>query len=340
MQQMIWAVLISFLAVMVMAPIGIPLLKKLKYGQTIYELGPQSHLAKQGVPTMGGVMIAIAVTIVGLVLTWGDSRWDFALYVMLSGLLHGAIGFADDYIKVAKKRSLGLTPWQKIALQIISGLALTLWAYFNPCVGSAVVVPYWNVEWNLGLFYVPLIMLMYVFMINSSNLLDGLDGLLASCSVVGLSAFALACLAMALGASRIPAPAGVDAAYYAENLRNAALVCAAGAGACLGFLRFNTNPARVIMGDTGSMFIGGLFVGVAVVTRLEFLLIPICFAMIISSLSVMVQVAYCNMSGGRRLFKMSPLHHHFELCGMSEPRIVAMYTLMSVVTCLLALLAL
>ena len=150
MQQMIWAVLISFLAVMVMAPIGIPLLKKLKYGQTIYELGPQSHLAKQGVPTMGGVMIAIAVTIVGLVLTWGDSRWDFALYVMLSGLLHGAIGFADDYIKVAEKSPLGLTPWQQMAVQIISGLALSRWVYFNPRLWAGGVVPYWQGDGEPG----------------------------------------------------------------------------------------------------------------------------------------------------------------------------------------------
>ncbi len=338
MQQVIWAVLIAFLAVMVMAPIGIPMLKKLKYGQTIYELGPQSHLAKQGVPTMGGVMIGIAVLIVGLAFSRG--RMNFMLFILLSGLLHGAIGFADDYIKVAKKRSLGLTPRQKIILQIFTGIALALWAYFDPNIGSAVVVPYWNVEWNLGIFYVPLMVLMYVFMINSSNLLDGLDGLLSSCSVVGLSTFALICFAMALGASSIPAPAGVDPAQYAQDLRNAAVICGASAGACLGFLRFNTNPARVIMGDTGSMLIGGLLVGAAMVTRLQILLIPVCAAMIVSSLSVIIQVMYCNMTGGKRLFKMSPLHHHFELCGMTEPRIVAMYTLFSVIMCLLALLTL
>ena len=339
MQQIIWPVLIAFLAVMVMGPIGIPLLKKLKYGQTIYELGPQSHLAKQGVPTMGGVIIAAAVLVVSLAFSRGRS-WGFVLYILLSGLLHGAIGFTDDYIKVAKKRSLGLTPKQKIMMQIVSGLILTLWAYFDPQIGAKVVVPYWNVEWNLGLFYIPLMILMFVFMINSANLLDGLDGLCASCSTVGLSTFSLICFAMAAGASHIPAPEGVDPVAYSENLRNAAVICGAGAGACLGFLRFNTNPAKVIMGDTGSMFLGGMFVGVAMVTRLQLLLIPVCAAMIVSSLSVILQVMYCNMSGGKRLFKMSPLHHHFELCGMKEPRIVAMYTLFSVVMCLLAMLTL
>ncbi len=339
MQQIIWPVLIAFLAVMVMGPIGIPLLKKLKYGQTIYELGPQSHLAKQGVPTMGGVIIAAAVLVVSLAFSRGRS-WGFVLYILLSGLLHGAIGFTDDYIKVAKKRSLGLTPKQKIMMQIVSGLILTLWAYFDPQIGAKVVVPYWNVEWNLGLFYIPLMILMFVFMINSANLLDGLDGLCASCSTVGLATFSLICFAMAAGASHIPAPEGVDPVAYSENLRNAALICGAGAGACLGFLRFNTNPAKVIMGDTGSMFLGGMFVGVAMVTRLQLLLIPVCAAMIVSSLSVILQVMYCNMSGGKRLFKMSPLHHHFELCGMKEPRIVAMYTLFSVVMCLLAMLTL
>ena len=339
MQQIIWPVLIAFLAVMVMGPIGIPLLKKLKYGQTIYELGPQSHLAKQGVPTMGGVIIASAVLVVSLAFSRGRS-WGFVLYILLSGLLHGAIGFTDDYIKVAKKRSLGLTPKQKIMMQIVSGLILTLWAYFDPQIGAKVVVPYWNVEWNLGLFYIPLMILMFVFMINSANLLDGLDGLCASCSTVGLATFSLICFAMAAGASHIPAPEGVDPVAYSENLRNAAVICGAGAGACLGFLRFNTNPAKVIMGDTGSMFLGGMFVGVAMVTRLQLLLIPVCAAMIVSSLSVILQVMYCNMSGGKRLFKMSPLHHHFELCGMKEPRIVAMYTLFSVVMCLLAMLTL
>ena len=339
MQQIIWPVLIAFLAVMVMGPIGIPLLKKLKYGQTIYELGPQSHLAKQGVPTMGGVIIAAAVLVVSLAFSRGRS-WGFVLYILLSGLLHGAIGFTDDYIKVAKKRSLGLTPKQKIMMQIVSGLILTLWAYFDPQIGAEVVVPYWNVEWNLGLFYIPLMILMFVFMINSANLLDGLDGLCASCSTVGLATFSLICFAMAAGASHIPAPEGVDPVAYSENLRNAAVICGAGAGACLGFLRFNTNPAKVIMGDTGSMFLGGMFVGVAMVTRLQLLLIPVCAAMIVSSLSVILQVMYCNMSGGKRLFKMSPLHHHFELCGMKEPRIVAMYTLFSVVMCLLAMLTL
>ncbi len=339
MQQIIWPVLIAFLAVMVMGPIGIPLLKKLKYGQTIYELGPQSHLAKQGVPTMGGVIIAAAVLVVSLAFSRGRS-WGFVLYILLSGLLHGAIGFTDDYIKVAKKRSLGLTPRQKIMMQIVSGLILTLWAYFDPQIGAKVVVPYWNVEWNLGLFYIPLMILMFVFMINSANLLDGLDGLCASCSTVGLATFSLICFAMAAGASHIPAPEGVDPVAYSENLRNAAVICGAGAGACLGFLRFNTNPAKVIMGDTGSMFLGGMFVGVAMVTRLQLLLIPVCAAMIVSSLSVILQVMYCNMSGGKRLFKMSPLHHHFELCGMKEPRIVAMYTLFSVVMCLLAMLTL
>lgn len=339
MQQIIWPVLIAFLAVMVMGPIGIPLLKKLKYGQTIYELGPQSHLAKQGVPTMGGVIIAAAVLVVSLAFSRGRS-WGFVLYILLSGLLHGAIGFTDDYIKVAKKRSLGLTPKQKIMMQIVSGLILTLWVYFDPQIGAKVVVPYWNVEWNLGLFYIPLMILMFVFMINSANLLDGLDGLCASCSTVGLATFSLICFAMAAGASHIPAPEGVDPVAYSENLRNAAVICGAGAGACLGFLRFNTNPAKVIMGDTGSMFLGGMFVGVAMVTRLQLLLIPVCAAMIVSSLSVILQVMYCNMSGGKRLFKMSPLHHHFELCGMKEPRIVAMYTLFSVVMCLLAMLTL
>ena len=340
MHQILWATLVSFLIVMVAGPYGINLLKKLKYGQSIYELGPQSHLSKQGIPTMGGLLMAAAVLVSSIVFTRGSTRWDFVLYILLSGHMHGAIGFIDDNIKVAKKRSLGLTPRQKIALQMVSGFILTLWAYLNPQIGTSVIVPYWNVEWNLSFFYIPLMMLMFVFMINCANLLDGIDGLMASCSCVGLATFSLMCFAMALGASYVPVPDGVDAAVYTDNLRNAAMICGAGAGACLGFLKYNTNPARVIMGDTGSMFLGGLLVGVAMVTRMQLLLIPICAAMIVSGLSVMIQIAYCNMTGGKRLFKMSPLHHHFELCGMKEPRIVTMYTLFSVVMSLLAMLTL
>ena len=336
----LWTALCAFLIVMVAMPYAIPFIKKLTGGQTIYELGPQSHFHKQGVPAFGGVIIAAAVLVAGAAFSRGSSRWDFMLFALCSGLLNGGIGFWDDFIKESKHRHEGLTPKQKIALQIVAGALLSAWAYFNPAIGGRVIVPYWNAEWNLSWAYIPIMVFVYVGMTNSANLLDGLDGLEASCSMIGFITFGVVCLAIAAGSTYLPVPEGVNPVYYAENVRNAAMLCAAAAGALLGFLRYNYNPARIFMGDTGAMFVGGLMIGVSVAVRLPILMIPVCAMMIVSSLSDIIQVMYCNMFKGKRLFKMAPLHHHLELCGMSESRIVEMYSIATAVLCLLALLTL
>lgn len=341
MQRMIFALLLSLAAVLAAGPRVIPELRKLKFGQTIYELGPQSHKTKQGTPTMGGLMIALGAVVASLVCHpagWHGAQ-DFMLALLAVSLLSMAVGFADDYIKVAKKRSLGLTPWQKIAGQVIVAVGFSTYCYLHPQVGSAVWVPFANVEWDLGIFYIPLMSLTVIFMINSANLQDGLDGLLSSVSAVGSAAWGMMAL-LFLMAVAPTADATMRDNYYAVAVFGMAMV-----GATMGFLRFNHYPATVFMGDTGSMFIGGATVGMALLLRQPLMLLLISFTMVISSLSVIVQRYYYKATRKiygtpRRLFKMTPIHHHFELSGYTETQVVAMYTVVTAVLSLVAILSL
>ncbi len=327
MQRLIWAVLLSFAIALVLGPVIIPWLKRMKFGQTIYDLGPESHKVKQGIPTMGGVIFAIPMVIVPLLFSFEESRWDFLPVALIAMLGFGLIGFVDDFIKIKMKRSLGLTPMQKIIPQLILSLALSFWAYFNPEVGSKLIVPFTTLEWDLGWFYIPFMTFVLVGVVNSANLLDGLDGLLAGCSLIDFITMALIC--MLLGA----------AGSQTGNMRNLMIFCGSAAGALLGYLRYNSHPANVIMGDVGSFFIGGALVGVCMLTRLSLLLPIIALAMMMSSVSDIIQIGYFKLTHGKRIFKMAPLHHHFELSGMPETKIVAMYMIVTAVLCLLSLLA-
>ncbi|MBP3454180.1 MAG: phospho-N-acetylmuramoyl-pentapeptide-transferase [Clostridia bacterium] len=337
MLRMLLAVLLSAALVLLSGPKVIPALRKLKFGQTIYELGPQSHKQKQGTPTMGGVMIAFGVVVATLVAVLIDYKGgaDFMLALLAISLLSMAVGFADDYIKVAKKRSLGLTPWQKIAGQVITAVGFAAFCYFHPQVGSKVIVPFANIEWDLGIFYIPLLSLTIIFIVNSANLQDGLDGLLSGVAGVGGMAWALVAIFFTL------AVAGTNPAY-AANLQSISIFGVALLGACIGFLRFNHHPATVFMGDTGSMFIGGATVGMAMLLRQPFLLLLIAFTMVMSSVSVIIQRYYFKATRKifgepRRLFKMTPIHHHFELSGMNENQIDIMYVIVTLVLSLIAL---
>ncbi len=340
MQRLILTILLAFAVMLAIGPIMIPWLKRLKVGQTIYNLGPQSHMVKQGTPTMGGIMIVLVIAVVSLIMTYEDKRWDFLLVTLLVVIAHGIIGFMDDYIKVVKKQSLGLTAWQKIVLQWGVALVLAIWAYFQPMIGSRLIVPFFNVEWELGVLYIPLVMIGIIFIANSANLLDGADGLLSSCGLVSFATLALICLFITTSADKFPVPYGVDPGEYVQNIRNLTVLCGAAVGTLMGFLRFNSFPAKVMMGDTGSMAIGGGVVAVAIMTRLPILLVLIAAPMIASSVSVMMQVAYFKITHGKRIFRMSPLHHHFELGGTPETKIVALYMIVNVLLCLVALLGL
>jgi len=337
MLRMLLAVLLSAALVLLTGPKVIPALRKMKFGQTIYDLGPQSHKQKQGTPTMGGVMIAFGVVVASLVAMLVDYKggWSFMVGLLAISLLSMAVGFADDYIKVVKKRSLGLTPWQKIAGQVLTAVGFSLFCYLHPQVGSKVIVPFVNIEWDLGIFYIPLLSLTIIFIVNSANLQDGLDGLLSGVAGVGGMAWAL----MALFFTMAVADTNPS---YAANLQSISIFGVAMLGACTGFLRFNHHPATVFMGDTGSMFIGGATVGMAMLLRQPFMLLLIAFTMVMSSVSVIIQRYYFKATRKifgepRRLFKMTPIHHHFELCGMSENKIDIMYVIVTLVLSLIAL---
>ena len=198
MLRLILALVGTLIAVLLVAPRVIPLLHRLKFGQTIYDLGPESHKAKQGTPTMGGLVFALAATAVALVLGRFHSLWDMGLAVIVFAALSMAIGFADDFIKVVRKRSLGLVWWQKVLGQVAIGLLFSLYCYHNPAIGSRIVVPFVAVQWDLGPAYVPLMTLFIMFMINSANLQDGLDGLLSGVAASGGVAWSVLSLLAAL----------------------------------------------------------------------------------------------------------------------------------------------
>ena len=327
MQRLIWTVLISFLASIALGPMVIPWLKRMKFGQTIYDLGPESHKKKQGVPTMGGIVFLIPMIVVPLIMSQGDSRWHYLPVALIATLGFGLIGFVDDFIKVKKKRSLGLTPMQKIVPQLVLSIAFSVWAYTEPSIGSKWLVPFTNLEWDLGIWYIPMMVFVMVATVNSANLLDGLDGLLSGCALIDFITLALVLMLLA-----------ASGASGQGDLSNLMIFCGAAAGALLGFLRFNSYPAGVFMGDVGSFGIGGALVAVTTLTRLSLLIPIIALAMVASSLSDIIQVSYFKATHGKRVFKMAPLHHHFELSGMAETRIVSMYMIVTALLCLLALL--
>ena len=338
---MIWrmtaALLLSLGIALAVGPWLIRRLKKLHFGTVIYDLGP-AHQQKQGTPVMGGLMIALAVVACQLLLhpwPWQGFR-DIGAGLLGVSLLSMAVGFADDWIKAVKKRHEGLTPWQKIAGQVLVGAGFSCWCYFHPQIGSRVNVPFVHVEWDLGIWYLPVMALAVIFYVNSTNLQDGLDGLLGTITTVSSGAWAVTALIcmMILGTGTETAvPAGI----FALSLT----------GGCIGYLRYNRYPAKVFMGDTGSMFLGGASIGLAMVLRQPLLLILMGICPILSSVSVILQRYYFKLTRrfgkehqGKRLFRMSPIHHHFEKKGYSETQIVSMYAGITTVACLIALLSL
>ena len=287
-------------AVLVLAagPFVIPELHKLKFGQSIREEGPKSHQAKSGTPTMGGVMIIAAITLATLAAAPLTAGVWLALFVMLG---HFALGFLDDYIKVVKKRNLGLKARQKLLGQIVIAVVVIFFAQHELGIATTVWLPLVHAELDIGLFYYPLVLFVLVGTSNAVNLTDGLDGLAAGTVTVA----ALAYMAVAL-------------AFSATGL---AVFAAAIAGASCAFLRFNHHPARVFMGDTGSLALGGAIAALGILTHTEILLAVIGMVFVAEALSVIIQVISFKTTG-KRVFLMSPIHHHFELKGWTETRVV------------------
>ncbi len=327
--RIIIAAVLSLGTVLITGPKLIEKLKKLHFGQTIYELGP-AHQQKQGTPVMGGLMMALGATAAAVLchpLPW-NGAWDILFPLLGLSLLSMSVGFADDWVKAVKKRHEGLTPWQKIAGQVIVAAAFTLYCYFHPQIGSRIRIPFTQAEWDLGIFYIPIMILAVIFAVNSSNLQDGLDGLLSTVPFTGAGAWALICVLSIM-----------TAAAGKETAGPAAVFAAAVMGACLGFLRFNRYPAKIFMGDTGSMFLGGACTAVALVMRQPLLLILTGFCPLMSSVSVIMQRYYYKLTHGKRIFLMSPVHHHFEKKGYSETQIVAMYATITTILSFAAVLS-
>jgi phospho-N-acetylmuramoyl-pentapeptide-transferase len=287
----------AFLLSVILGPLVIPVLRRLKFGQQIRTDGPQSHLKKSGTPTMGGVIILLALALADL--RFADSNGN-TLILLLSTLGYGLVGFLDDYTKIVFKRSLGLTARQKLLGQLIVS-AVVCYLLVTTDHPLAVGVPFTHWHLNLGWLYLPFVVLIMLATTNAVNFTDGLDGLLAGTSVAAFGAYAV--IAMS------------------NSQPETAIFCAAMIGALLGFLVFNAHPAKVFMGDTGSLGIGGGLAAAAILTKSELLLILIGGVFVIEMLSVIIQVISFK-TRGKRVFRMSPIHHHFELVGWSEWRIV------------------
>jgi len=304
--------LVSFIITAVLGILLIPVLDKLKFGQRVRDDGPQSHLKKMGTPTMGGIIFIPAIALATLL--FSDINVDtVALIFIITGF--GLIGFADDFIKISKKRSLGLRANQKLLFQLLlsAGLMIYIFAYYAK--PTEIIIPLHHIRLDLGLFYIPFTVFLILGTVNSVNLTDGLDGLVSG--IIAIIAF-------------------FYTALLARSNLNLAIFSSAVTGGCLGFLLFNRHPARVFMGDTGSLGLGGALAAITVLSRSHLFLAIIGIIFIIETLSVILQVLSFKFTG-KRILKMSPIHHHFELCGWSERKVVHTFWLITLIAGILAL---
>ena len=323
---MLYTALLSFVLALCIGYVSIPMLTRLKFGQRVRNDGPKTHIKKTGTPTIGGIIFLIPLIVVSLIFTAGD--WGFIPIAVLVTLGFTLIGFADDLFKVVLKRSLGLKAKYKLIGQISLAVVFAFYAYTHPDIGSVVVLPFVEFQWDLGIWYVPFVAFVVVATTNSVNLTDGLDGLAACVSIVVAVTFAVI-------ASIFVYQAEQENFYHMVlNNEGMAIFSTAMAGGVLGFLKYNFYPAKVFMGDTGSMGLGGAIVAIAVLLRLPLFLPVMGGIYMLETLSVIIQVIYFKFTG-KRIFRMSPLHHHFELSGMSENKVVASFTFASVILCLI-----
>ena len=293
--------------VMITTPFFINLLKKYEIGQNIRELGPDSHQEKEGIPTMGGLLIVSGIIIPILITNSLSLENIIFMLVIISTAI---IGFSDDFIKIKKERSLGLTARQKIFLQFVIGLVLGIFVYFYQPGARSILVPFLKQDIYLGAYIIPVIILTYLSAVNAVNLTDGLDGLASS--VTSIVAFTLFLFLIILSKDSL------------------ALVTLAIAGSCIGFLWYNAKPASIFMGDVGSLSLGAALAVIFSYSGLELVLVIVGGIYVAEALSVIVQVIYFRMTKGERIFLMSPLHHHYELKGLSEGKIVYRFTIVSI----------
>lgn len=310
-------VLIAFALSALMGPVVIPFLRKLKMGQTEREEGVKSHLKKAGTPTMGGIIILVSVAVTSVLYIKDYPKIIPILFVTLG---FGLIGFLDDYLKVVMKRSDGLFPKQKMALQILVTAVFAYYLVNFTDVSLEMIIPFTGGRtWDIGWLAIPLLFFAVIGTVNGVNFTDGLDGLASSVTVLVATFFTV----VAIGTK-----SGIEP-----------VTCAV-VGALLGFLLFNVYPASVFMGDTGSLALGGFVASTAYMLRMPIFIMIVGFIYMVEVISVMIQVTYFKKTGGKRFFKMAPIHHHFELCGWSETRVVAVFAVATAILCLIGLMAL
>ncbi len=302
MEKILMAGAISAVVVLILAPICIPILHKLKFGQSIREEGPKSHQKKSGTPTMGGIFLIAGIVVATLIIAEWNAEIFLALFILLG---HFILGFIDDYIKVVRKHNQGLLARYKLLGQIFIVVvtvfvASELLIDFKPTIWLPIV----DVTIDAGKLYLPFMLIVMVGASNAVNLTDGLDGLASGCMAIAASCYAVICIL--------------------TGHEELAIFCAATVGACVGFLKFNFHPAKVFMGDTGSLALGGAFAAVGILTHTEVLLAIVGFVFVCEALSVILQVISFQTTG-KRIFRMSPLHHHFELGGWSEIKVVFVF---------------
>lgn len=314
--EALYAVLIAFLLNIVISPFIIPLLQKFKFGQHIRHDGPDSHLKKSGTPTMGGVIILISMVLTSLLFVFTNKEVQIILFVTVS---FGLIGFIDDYIKIVKKRSLGLTAGQKIIAQIIVTCIFGYLLKYYLMLDTNTILPFsGGREQDLELLFWPFLGIAVIGVVNAVNLTDGLDGLASGVTVLIATYFAA--IAWAVQSNVLP-------------------ITAAAVGSLLGFLLFNSYPAKVFMGDTGSLALGGFVISTAFVMKMPLFILIVGIIYVVENLSVILQVVYFKKTR-KRLFKMAPIHHHFELSGWPETKVVTVFCIITAIMCLLGLIAL
>ncbi len=308
------SVIISFAISVLLGPVVIPFLRRLKVGQTVRNEGPKEHLKKNGTPTMGGILILVSVVLTSILYVKDYPRIIPILFVTMG---FGLIGFLDDYIKVVLKRSMGLRAWQKMALQILVTGVFAYYVVHYTDVSLAMKIPFIpGTYMDFGVLNIPILFFIVIGTVNGANFTDGLDGLASSVTVLIATFFTVVAIGLDSGIEPV--------------------TCAV-VGALLGFLLFNVYPASVFMGDTGSLALGGFVAATAYMLQMPVFLAIVAFIYVIEVLSVVIQVSYFKLSGGKRIFKMAPIHHHFELCGWSETRVVAVFSIITALLCLIAL---
>ncbi|MCI8312185.1 MAG: phospho-N-acetylmuramoyl-pentapeptide-transferase [Lachnospiraceae bacterium] len=309
-------VLLSFVISAAAGPLVIPILRRLKVGQTVRDDGPQTHLKKNGTPTMGGIIFLLGVIVTSIFYVKDYPKIIPILFVTVG---FGIVGFLDDYIKVVLRRSEGLTPAQKMAGQLIVTAIFAWYMVSYSDIGLLMLIPFSGGSYlDIGILSVPLLFFAVIGTVNGTNFTDGLDGLASSVTIMVAVFFSV----VAVGTKSGIAP----------------VTCAV-TGGLLGFLLFNVYPASVFMGDTGSLALGGFVASTAYMLRLPLFIVIVGLIYVVEVLSVMIQVSYFKATHGKRFFKMAPIHHHFEKCGWSETRVVAVFSIITALCCLVALAA-